>query len=70
MCTGMNRAHPFWQHYLAQHPAHGVPTFSADAAVASLLCLVLLACWTAVQMAARCGDCEAIPARCRCARHI
>jgi broad specificity phosphatase PhoE len=69
MCTGMNRAHPFWQHYLAQHPARGVLTFSASAAIGALLCLFLLACWTTAQVAARCGECEAIPARCRCAVH-
>jgi cell division protein FtsX len=65
----MTREHLFWQHYLDQHPTHGVATFSTSAAVATLLCLFLLACWTTAQVAARCGECAAIPARCRCDRH-
>ena len=66
---GMTRETSFWHHYLVQHPAHGVLTFSTNAAVAALLCLFLLACWTTAQVAARCGKCEAMPARCRCAGH-
>ena len=65
---GMTRETGSWHHYLVQHPAHGVLTFSTHAAVAALLCLFLLACWTTAQVMARCGDCELVPARCRCAR--
>jgi hypothetical protein len=65
----MTRENGFWHHYLGQHPAHGVLTFSTDAAVAALLCLFLLACWTTAQVVARCGECAAIPVRCRCAHH-
>ena len=38
----MTREHLFWQHYVVQHPTHGVLTFSTSAAVATLLCLSLL----------------------------
>jgi hypothetical protein len=69
MGHGMTRETSFWHTYLAQHPAHGVLTFSTNAAVATLFCLALLACWITAQVAARCGECEAIPARCRCAVH-
>ena len=62
----MTREHLFWQHYVAQHASHRVLTFNTNAAVAALVCLALLACWTTAQVAARCGECEAIPARCRC----
>ena len=69
MPGGMTRENLFWQHYVVQHPTHGVLTLSTSAAVATLLCLSLLACWTTAQVAARCGECAAIPARCRCHRH-
>jgi hypothetical protein len=65
---GMTREHTFWHHYLTSHPSHAVLTFSTPAAIGALLCLFLIACWTTAQVVARCGDCEAVPARCRCAR--
>ena len=65
---GMTREHSFWHHYLTSHPSHAVLTFSTPAAIGALLCLFLIACWTTAQVMARCGDCEAVPARCRCAR--
>jgi hypothetical protein len=64
----MTREHTFWHHYLTSHPSHAVLTFSTPAAIGALLCLFLIACWTTAQVVARCGDCEAVPARCRCAR--
>ena len=69
MPRGMTREFHFWHSYIAQHPTHGVTSFSANAAIGALLCLCLLACWTTGQVAARCGECEAIPARCRCGAH-
>jgi hypothetical protein len=65
----MTRELLFWHHYLAEHQGHGITTFSTSAAVASLLCLFVVACWTTAQVAARCCECAAIPARCRCGRH-
>lgn len=65
---GMTRDHTFWHNYLLAHPGHAVLTFSTPAAVGALLCLCLLACWTTAQVMARCTDCDAVPARCRCAR--
>jgi hypothetical protein len=65
---GMTREHTFWHHYLTSHSSHAVLTFSTPAAIGALLCLFLIACWTTAQVMARCGDCEAVPARCRCAR--
>lgn len=64
----MTREHTFWHHYLTSHPSHAVLTFSTPAAIGALLCLFLIACWTTAQVMTRCGDCEAVPARCRCAR--
>jgi hypothetical protein len=64
----MTRETAYWNHYLQHHPAHGVLTFSTTAALGALLCLFLLACWTTAQVLARCCDCDAVPARCRCAR--
>jgi hypothetical protein len=65
----MTREKLFWYRYIAQHTGHAVTTFSTNAAIAALLCLVLLAFWTTAQVVARCDECEAIPARCRCTRH-
>jgi hypothetical protein len=64
----MTRETTFWHHYIAQHSGHAVLTFSTPAAIGALLCLYLLACWTTAQVMARCYDCNAVPARCRCAR--
>jgi hypothetical protein len=64
----MTREHTFWHHYLLAHPGHSVLTFSTPAAVGALLCLFLIACWTTTQVMARCGECELVPARCRCGR--
>jgi hypothetical protein len=64
----MTRETVFWHHYLAQDAGHSVLTFSMPATIGALLCLFLIACWTTAQIQSRCGDCEAVPARCRCAR--
>jgi hypothetical protein len=64
----MTRENTFWHHFVAQHAGHSVLMFSTTAAIGALLCLFLLACWATGQVMARCSNCEAVPARCRCAR--
>ncbi|HEY2789781.1 MAG TPA: hypothetical protein VGI72_09995 [Gaiellales bacterium] len=64
----MTREHTFWHHYLLAHTGRAVLTVSTPAAVGALVCLFLIACWTTAQVMARCGECELVPARCRCAR--
>ncbi len=63
----MTRETFFWHHYIAHHAGNSVLSFSTSAAIGALTCLCLLACWTTAQVVARCCECEAIPARCRCA---
>jgi hypothetical protein len=58
----------FWHHYLLAHPSHGVLTFHPADAFGAALCLMLIACWAAFQVQSRCGDCAALPVRCRCDR--
>jgi hypothetical protein len=61
----------FWHRYLHEHAANGAGStvhIDPGAAFAAAVCLFLVACWAAYQLQARCLDCGAIPARCRCAR--
>jgi hypothetical protein len=62
------RSFPFWHHALEQHPAHGAITFDPAAAFGAAVCLLLIAVWGLAQLQSRCGECSAVPARCRCAR--
>ena len=62
----MTRESNFWHDYVLQHPGHAVFTFDPSHAFGATVCLFVLACWTAVQ--SRCGECAAVPVRCRCAR--
>ena len=64
----MTRETSFWHHYLMAHPGHAVFAFNPAAGFGAAVCLMLIACWAAVQVQSRCGDCAAVPARCRCAR--
>jgi len=64
----MSRESNFWHDYVLQHPGHAVFTFDPSHAFGAAVCLFLLACWTAVQVQSRCGECAAVPVRCRCAR--
>jgi hypothetical protein len=60
----------FWHQYIRQHAGHGGRTIQVDPAIvfAMVLCLTVLLAWCAFQMYARCMECGAVPARCRCHR--
>jgi hypothetical protein len=64
----MTREPTFWHHYLLAHPGHAVFAFNPAAGFGAAVCLMLIAYWSAVQIQSRCGDCAAVPARCRCVR--
>jgi hypothetical protein len=57
-----------WHQYAQQLPGgHTAPlTVDPGAAFATVVCLLVIAGWTAYQIQSRCGSCGAIPARCRC----
>ena len=60
----------FWHHYVQQHAGQGGSHVAVDpgSAIGAALCLLVIGCWAWYQIQARCGDCGAIPARCRCQR--
>jgi hypothetical protein len=64
----MTRESHFWHTYVAAHPGHNVFSFDPASAFAVAVCLFVLACWAAAQIQSRCGECAAVPARCRCPR--
>ena len=61
----MSREANFWHDYVLQHPGHAVFTFDQSHAFGAAVCLFLLACWTAVQVQSRCGECAAAAAATR-----
>jgi len=62
------RGFSMWHHYAAQHSGT-VVTIDPAAAFGAAVCLLVLTLWAAAQMASRCGECAAVPVRCRCGGH-